>query len=95
MVDTHLIRSKYWFLLARNQLLEKHPFAAGVAISLLQDAAETMCHAVAIKIGAQTSPHMHFHQYWEKISAPIPLPLRTEMGDLNIARVFAAITVNK
>lgn len=87
MSDTHLIRSKYWFLLARNQLLERHPFSAGIVVSLLQDAAEIMCHAVAMKVGAQTKPHMSFPQYWEIVKNPASLPLRTEMGDLNTARV--------
>lgn|GEM_PF-4688075 len=83
-----VIRVKFLYRAATDELESGHPFAAGMTVSLLQDAVEAMAHDAAAAIGASTSARASFLDYWEaaaKVSKP--LPYRSEMNTLNQARV--------
>jgi hypothetical protein len=87
MSHSGVIRAKHWFYLASEQLASRHPFAAGVAVSLLQDSVESLAHSAAGQIKATLPPKAAFADYWDKFPGPKTLPYRTEMMTLNVARV--------
>jgi hypothetical protein len=87
MAYSGVIRSKHWFSLATDQLASRHPFAAGVAVSLLQDSVESLAHAAAGQVNASLPAKGAFVDYWDKFPPSKTLPFRTEMTALNNARV--------
>ena len=85
-----IIRTKFLYRAAVNELDSGHPFAAGMAISLLQDAVEAMAHEAAATVNAQLSVRANFLDHWEgvaKSGLEKQLPYRIEMAELNVARV--------
>ena len=84
---TGVVRAKHWYALAVEQLASRHPLAAGVAVSLLQDSVESLAHAAAGEVKADIPAKAGFVDYWDKFSGPKKLPYRTEMTSLNNARV--------
>lgn len=87
MSHSGVIRAKHWFYLASEQLASRHPFAAGVAVSLLQDSVESLAHTAAAQVNASLPAKAAFVDYWDKFPGPKTLPFRTEMVALNAARV--------
>lgn len=87
---SRIIRTKFLYRAAVNELDSGHPFAAGMAISLLQDAVEAMAHDAAASVNAQLKVHANFLEHWDavaKSSAGKQLPYKIEMTELNAARV--------
>jgi hypothetical protein len=84
-----IIRVKFLQRAALDQLNSGHPFAAGMAVSLLQDAVEAMAHEAAARVGAGAGPNTSFLGHWEAVAkaGPKRLPYKDEMGQLNVARV--------
>lgn len=86
-----ILRVKFLYRTAMAELDAGHPFAAGMSVSLLQDAVEAMIHEAAKKVGAALSPRASFVDHWESINKKIDggkaLLYRTEMSELNTARV--------
>jgi hypothetical protein len=87
MSPSGLIRAKHWFYLASEQLTSRHPFAAGVAVSLLQDSVESLAHSAAARVNVSLPAKAALADYWDKFPGPKKLPYRTEMMTLNAARV--------
>ena len=90
MSADRLLRAKFLFNEARNQLESFAPFSAGMTVSLLQDAVEAMAHEVASIVGARMKTNPSFLEHWEAIANVPPnrlLPYRVDMDDLNSARV--------
>jgi hypothetical protein len=87
MSNSGVIRAKHWFFLASEQLSSRHPLAAGVAVSLLQDSVESLAHSAAGNVNASLPARASFVDYWDKLPGPKKLPYRTEMTALNNARV--------
>ena len=86
---SRIVRVKFLYRAAIDELSSGHPFAAGMAVSLLQDAVEAMAHEAAASVGAVTSAHTRFLEHWDAVAkaGDKTLPYRTEMGELNTARV--------
>jgi len=87
---SRIMRTKFLYRAAVNELDSGHPFAAGMAISLLQDAVEAMAHDAAASVNAQLPARASFLDHWEAV-AKCPsgkqLPYKIEMRELNAARV--------
>jgi hypothetical protein len=87
---SRIIRTKFLYRAAVNELDSGHPFAAGMAISLLQDAVEAMAHQAAASVNALLKPHAGFLEHWDAVAksgAGKQLPYKIEMTELNAARV--------
>jgi hypothetical protein len=85
-----IIRTKFLYRAAVNELDYGHPFAAGMAVSLLQDAVEAMAHEAAASVNAPLPARANFLDHWEAIAkggSGKQLPLKIEMTELNAARV--------
>jgi hypothetical protein len=85
-----IIRTKFLYRAAVSELDSGHPFAAGMAISLLQDAVEAMAHEAAASVNAEISARANFLDHWvavAKVGNGKTLPDRVQMADLNAARV--------
>jgi hypothetical protein len=85
-----IIRCKFLYRAALSELDSGHAFAAGMAISLLQDAVEAMAHEAAASVNAPLKPHANFLEHWDAIDksgSTKRLLYKIEMTDLNIARV--------
>jgi hypothetical protein len=83
-----VVRAKHWYALAAEQTTSRHPLAAGVTVSLLQDSVESLAHAAAGAVKIDISAKAAFIDYWDKFPGPKKLPYRTEMSSLNNARVL-------
>lgn len=87
---SRIIRTKFLYRAAVNELDSGHPFAAGMAISLLQDAVEAMAHEAAAFVNAQLKAHTNFLEHWDAVTrggSGKQLPYKIEMTELNAARV--------
>jgi hypothetical protein len=87
---TRIIRTKFLYRAALNELDSGHPFAAGMAVSLLQDAVEAMAHEAAASVNAQLKSHASFLEHWDAVAksgSPKRLAFKIEMTELNTARV--------
>lgn len=87
---SRIIRTKFLYRAAVNELDSGHPFAAGMAISLLQDAVEAMAHEAAASVNAQLSARANFLDHWDGVvnsGSGKQLPYKIEMAELNVARV--------
>ncbi len=87
---SRIVRVKFLYRAAVDELDSGHPFAAGMAISLLQDAVEAMAHEVAASVQAKIAVRAIFLDHWDEVSAAAggkSLPFRIEMTELNVARV--------
>lgn len=87
---SRIIRTKFLYRAAVNELDSGHPFAAGMAISLLQDAVEAMAHEAAATVNAQLKAHTNFLEHWDAVArsgSGKQLPYKIEMTELNAARV--------
>jgi hypothetical protein len=87
---SRIIRTKFLYRAAVNELDSGHPFAAGMAISLLQDAVEAMAHEAAASVNAQLRAHTNFLEHWDAVTksgSGKQLPYKIEMTELNAARV--------
>lgn len=85
-----IIRIKFLYRAALNELDSGHPFAAGMAVSLLQDAVEAMAHEAAASVGARVGARTYFLEHWDavaKTGSPKQLLHKMEMNELNTARV--------
>lgn len=95
---SRIIRTKFLYRAAVNELDSGHPFAAGMAISLLHDAVEAMAHEAAASVNAPLPVRSNFLDHWEavaKSSSGKQLPYKIEMTELNAARVaFKHLGVN-
>jgi len=95
---SRIIRTKFLYRAAVNELDSGHPFAAGMAISLLQDAVEAMAHEAAASVNAQLKTHTNFLEHWDAVAKSASgkqLPYKIEMTELNAARVnFKHLGVN-
>jgi hypothetical protein len=87
---SRIIRTKFLYRAAVNELDSGHPFAAGMAISLLQDAVEAMAHEAAASVNAALKAHTSFLEHWDAVArsgSGKQLPYKIEMTELNAARV--------
>lgn len=95
---SRIIRTKFLYRAAINELDSGHPFAAGMAISLLQDAVEAMAHEAAASVNVPLPARSNFLDHWDavaKSSSGNQLPYKIEMTELNAARVaFKHLGVN-
>lgn len=88
-----LLLAKYQYLTATRLFDPAVSMSGGVALSLLQDAVETMAWAVAIEVDAQSKDNTPFTGLWELVKAgrknpeKKELPLPTMMQELNKIRV--------
>jgi hypothetical protein len=85
-----LVRVKFLYRAAVDELDSGHPFAAGMAISLLQDAVEAMAHEAAASVHATIGARANFLDHWDAVAsagAGKKLPYKIEMTELNVARV--------
>lgn len=85
-----IVRVKFLYRAALDQWESGHPYAAGMTISLLQDAVEAMAHDAAASVRANPRSGAGLFDYWEAISKVKngkELPCKVEMGALNSARV--------
>ena len=55
-VRRSIIRTKFLYRVATNELDFGHPSAAGMAVSLMQDAVEAMDYETVASVNAQLSP---------------------------------------
>lgn len=92
--EPKLLLSKYLFASANNLLNKAESYSAGLAISLYQDAVESMAWSVAKAVDAKVTKKSTFEELWHLIeSAPknsedaISLPFKATMAELNQARV--------
>jgi hypothetical protein len=93
---SRIIRVKFLYRAASDELDAGHPFAAGMAISLLQDAVEALAHEAAASVNATLKPRANFLDHWDAVAATgKSLPYKIEMTELNQARVgFKHLGVN-
>jgi hypothetical protein len=85
-----IVRVKFLYRAALDQWESGHPFAAGMAISLLQDAVEAMAHDAAASLGASARAGAGLLDYWDAVAKSQSgkvLPYKIEMAALNAARV--------
>jgi hypothetical protein len=86
-----IIRVKFLYRAAMDVLESGQPFAAGMAVSGLQDAVEAMAHEAAALVGANVGPKTFFLEHWEQVAKVSGnakrLAFKSEMSDLNAARV--------
>jgi hypothetical protein len=90
LILRRIIRTKFLYRAAVNELDSGHPFAAGMAISLLQDAVEAIAHEAAATVNAQLKIHANFLEHWDAVTrsgSGKQLPYKIEMTELNAARV--------
>lgn len=90
MSANRVLPSKYLYLVAVQHAASPGVYASGIAVSLLQDAVESMLVAVSSAVGAKTSGKTSFDQYWSAIDAADlnkKLTFRQDMMRLNNARV--------
>jgi hypothetical protein len=91
--EPKLLLSKYLFTSANSLLNKAEPYSAGLAISLYQDAVESMAWSVAKAVDAKVAKKSTFEELWHVIElAPgnfehISLPFKATMAELNQARV--------
>ena len=83
------IRTKFLYRSAVDELDSGHPFAAGMAVSLLQDAVEAMAHDAAASVNAPIGGNARFLEHWDVLerAGGKRLPYKLEMAALNAARV--------
>jgi hypothetical protein len=87
---SRIIRTKFLYRAAVNELDSGHPFAAGMSISLLQDAVEAMAHEAAALVNASLPTRANFLDHWDAVAksgAGKQLSYKIEMTELNAARV--------
>lgn len=89
-----LVLSKYIYQQGPEQLRNRSPYSAGLAVSLFQDAVEIMLWAVFKQVDADLrGKQPQFEQYWDIIREAKgnkerkSVPLKGKMIDLNKARV--------
>lgn len=82
------LRAKHFYSLAVDNSASRHPLAAGVVVSHLQDAVEALAYTIAQHVSADIGGDPSFHKYWKAIGEPGKrLPYLGEMSELNHARV--------
>jgi hypothetical protein len=87
---SQIVRVKFLYRAALDQQESGHAFAAGMTISLLQDAVEAMAHDAAASVGAKVPARANFLDYWDAVTtsgSAKTLQSRSEMAALNAARV--------
>lgn len=90
--EHQLLLSKYLFLRGSDALRENGRYSAGLAVSLFQDAVESIISTVAKELGASVPPNTTFHSYWDLVKKTPnaqgrELPPSGKMVELNAARV--------
>lgn len=85
--------SKYLLQKGEKILSENSPVSSGLAISLFQDAVESIIWTIAKEVEAEVKGNVSFEQFWniipqaKKNTQHIELPLSAKMHELNKARV--------
>lgn len=92
--EPKLLLSKYLLQSGDQAFSKVEPYSAGLAISLYQDAVESMAWSVAKAVDAKIPKKAAFEDYWQFVEASpkkpenvTGLPLKAKMLDLNQARV--------
>jgi hypothetical protein len=92
-VNQQLLLVKYLYQQGEDALSERGMFSAGLAVSLFQDAVESLAWTIAKEVDADIKERDGFEGYWEAVKhgknnpARKELPPKTKMRDLNKARV--------
>ena len=87
-----LLQAHYLYDRGEDVLGEKGPFSAGLAVSLFQDAVESLLGSIVKEVGASVPNHIAFDAYWGFVKAGPKangreLPPNSKMLQLNAARV--------
>lgn len=87
-----LLQARYLYDRGDDVLSEKGPFSAGFAVSLFQDAVESLLGTIVKEVGASVPGYIRFEAYWDLVkkgpkAKGRELPPNAKMLQLNSARI--------